>query len=223
MASFDPIWNATVVFEGGFQQMAADAGNYCPAKGTAGSSLIGTNHGIAALTYAQYNGGRCPTVAQMKALTVQQAESIAKKGYWDKIQGDKIASQAVAHMIFDATWGSGSYGPYEAKQTINKILGANTTPETKTFTLTDKEIALINSIPEKQFFDMFTTVRQNFINGLGTYSQAWTDRLNKLVNTYSATLKNTVVAINKHIIPIMLLSIALATGIFLIIYNHNKK
>ncbi len=219
MAKFDPVWKATDNFEAGYQNMPADAGNYCPAKGKAGSQLIGTNHGTSAIGYAQYFG-TCPTVSQMKALPESTSKAIAKKQYWDQVQGDKINSQAIAHLIFDITYG-GSSGPLQVRQAINAIKGKGTVSEFTSFTLSDKEVDLINSIPEKTFFNKLVSIRKNWLIG-NTYQEGLTNRINKLVNIYASTLKEGIATVNKHFIPITIISLVIATGIFLIIYNKNK-
>jgi len=44
---------------------------------------------------------RCPTLANLKALTNQQAHTIYKALYWIPIHGDDIALQDLAEIIFD--------------------------------------------------------------------------------------------------------------------------
>jgi lysozyme family protein len=221
MASFNPVWDATDTFEGSYQKMANDPGNYCPSQGKAGSQLIGTNHGISAIGLAQYNGGKCPTVNEVVNLSESKAKTIAKKQYWDPIQGDKINSQAIAHLIFDFTYG-GSSGPLQVRQAINKIKGAGTVSEFKSFSLSDAEIKLVNAIPEKQMFDTLIAIRKNFLVG-NTYQAGLTNRLNKLAATYANTVKNTTLTVRKYIIPIILIGTVFSVGLFLIIKNSNKN
>ena len=54
MGNFSQIWTGTKGFEGGYQQLANDSANYCPAKGKPGSKLIGTKFGISAIAYGDY-------------------------------------------------------------------------------------------------------------------------------------------------------------------------
>ena len=185
MANFNEVWSKTKSFEGGYQAMPGDSGNYCPSKNSAGSKLIGTNYGISAIGYAQYKGS-CPTVAEMKNLNETTARDVAKKNYWDKIQGDKIHSQAIAHLIFDFTYG-GSDGPKQVREAINQIKGANTVKEYRSFDLSNKEIDLINSINEKQLFDKLTAIRAKWYTG-STYEEGLTNRLNQLKAMYNNAL-----------------------------------
>ena len=119
MANFQPIYENTLKKEGGFQNSPNDSANYCYSfvngKRTRGA-LIGTNRGISA-TALQVYLGRCPSVAEMKAVTPELAYKIYKKNFWDKINGDIIKSQSVASMIFQMRIGSGNL--IHARQAIN--------------------------------------------------------------------------------------------------------
>lgn len=189
MASFEPIWNGTKGFEGGYQALINDSANYCPAKGKPGSKLVGTNHGMSAIALADYFK-RCPSVLEVKNLTEAEAKKIAKLKFWDKVQGDKIKSQGVAHLIFDSLYGSGSYGPYHVRQAINKIMGPNKVNEVKSFVLSDQEINLINKIPEQVFFKTLFEIRVAFFKGL-LYEQGYLNRINKLLGMYNEAFKTT--------------------------------
>jgi lysozyme family protein len=211
-ADFKPVWKGTKQFEGGYQAMPNDTANYCPAKGKPGSQLIGTNHGISAIGMASYIK-RCPSVAEMKGLSESKAMEIAKKQYWDPIQADSIRSQAVAHLIFDSTYGSGSYGPLQVRQTINKIKGPGTVKEAKTFTLTSPEIDLINKIPEKQFFTELYNRRVQFFKGM-TFEKGLTNRVNKLKDMYMQGVDMALKATKRHWVPLILISGLIATGLY---------
>ncbi len=221
MAKFEPIWKGTKGFEGGYQALANDSANYCPGKGKPGSQLIGTNFGVSAIALADYFH-RCPSVKEVKEMTPELAYKIAKTEFWDDIQGDKIKSQAVAHLIFDSKYGSGSYGPLQAKQTINKILGAGTVPETKTEKLTDKEISLINSIPEKTFFKIMSDIRIKFFKGM-TYEKGYLNRMETLTSMYEAALKNTKRFTVDNIGKITLVIATVSLGIGIIMYLRRDK
>lgn len=221
MANFLPIWKGTKGFEGGYQSLANDSANYCPAKGKPGSQLIGTNYGISALALGDYFH-RCPSVAEVKNLTPEMAQRIAKTEFWDPIQGDNIKSQAVAHLIFDATYGSGSYGPQQAKKAINKIIGKDTVPETKTFSLTDREIELINKIPEKQFFKTMFDIRVKFFKGL-EYEKGYLNRINTILNMYDAALKSTKKFAMNNVGKIFFAAGVIGLSIGIIMYMRKNK
>lgn len=220
MANFAPIWQGTKGFEGGYQSLANDSANYCPAKGKPGSQLIGTNGGISAIALGDYFH-RCPTVAEVKNLSPELRQKIAKTEFWDDIQGDKIKSQAVAHLIFDSKYGSGSYGTLATKQAINKIMGPGTVKEAKTEKLTDREIDLINSIPEKQFFKALFDIRVNFFKGL-TYEKGYLNRINALLAMYESGLKTTKKFAMDNVGKIVFAVAAISLGIGIIMYFKKK-
>lgn len=221
MANFDPIWNGTKGFEGGYQALANDSANYCPAKGKPGSQLIGTNFGISAIALGDYFH-RCPSVTEVRNLSPEKAEEIAKTMFWDHVQGDKIKSQAVAHLIFDSKYGSGSYGTLAAKQAINKIMGPGTVPETKTDKLTDHEIDLINKIPEKEYFKALFDVRVKFFKGL-TYEQGYLNRIDAILAMYDSALKTTKTYAANNIGKIIVALSVIGIGIGIIIYSQRKN
>jgi lysozyme family protein len=65
------------IVEGGYQNHPSDRGNY-----NSQGKLIGTNWGISAPVLERYMK-RVPSVADMKALTKEQAKEIYKRLYWD--------------------------------------------------------------------------------------------------------------------------------------------
>ena len=221
MASFEPIWKGTKGFEGGYQSLANDSANYCPAKGKPGSQLIGTNHGMSAIALGDYFH-RCPSVAEEKNLTLEQAQRIAKTKFWDPIQGDKIKSQAVAHLIFDATYGSGSYGPQQTREAINEIMGPKTVDVFKSFSLSDKEVDLINQIDEKKFFKTLFDIRVKFFKGL-TYEKGYLNRINALLAMYETGLKTTKKFAMDNAGKIVFAVAAIGLGIGIIMYLRRNK
>lgn len=116
MASFEKAIVNTFKAEGGFQAKKNDKANYVNGK------LIGTNRGISAQAYYTYYK-RVPTVADMKALTVEQAKMIFKGNYWDKVAGDLIVNQSVAEMMFQYIIGSGASQLSDIKDRANEVAG----------------------------------------------------------------------------------------------------
>ena len=223
MGNFSQIWTGTKGFEGGYQQLANDAANYCPAKGKPGSKLIGTKFGISAIAYGDYFK-RCPTAEEIKNLSPELAQKIAKTKFWDPVQGDKIKSQPVAHLVFDSVYGSGSYGPLHVRQAINKLMGENTVQEYKSFKLSDDEVAKINSLPDNKFFNALMEIRKNFFKGL-TYAKGYFNRMAKIVAMYSGILAEPTKIIKEHKggVVIALTVIALGVGAFFLIRAHRRK
>lgn len=87
--SFERAVNFTLGEEGGYQCEPSDAGNWTKA-GRKGE-LKGTKYGISALSFPSLD---------IKNLTVEQAKDIYRKGYWDKVEGDKL-SPPLAVAVFD--------------------------------------------------------------------------------------------------------------------------
>ncbi len=224
MGSFSQIWTGTKGFEGGYQQLANDSANYCPAKGKPGSKLIGTKFGISAIAYGDYFK-RCPTAEEIKNLSPELAQKIAKAKFWDPVQGDRIKSQPVAHLVFDSVYGSGSYGPLHTRQAINKLMGAGTVQEYKSFKLSDDEVSKINSLPDNKFFNALMEIRKNFFRGL-TYEKGYFNRMAKIVAMYSAGFfsdTEEIVKEHKGGVVIGLTVIAFGVGVFFLIRHWRKK
>ena len=224
MGDFAQIWNGTKGFEGGYQQLANDSANYCPAKGKPGSKLIGTKFGISAIAYGYYFH-RCPTVDETKNMSPELAQKIAKTKFWDPVQGDRINSQGVAHLIFDSVYGSGSYGPLHTRQAINKLMGANTVKEFKSFTLSNDEVSKINNIPANKFFEALMNIRKNFFKGL-TYEKGYMNRMAKISAMYASLMTNPVAVVKRHKygVAIGLSIVVVGVGAFFLIrhYRQNK-
>lgn len=214
MANFAEVWKKTKGFEGGYQAMPKDNANYCPSQGKPGSALIGTNHGISAIGMAQYLK-RCPTVVEMKALSEPKAMQVAKTQYWDQVQGDRIKSQALGHLIFDITYGS-SYGPLHVRQAINSIAGKDTVKEFKSFKLSDNEINLINKLQEKKLFSEIYKRRIEFYKNL-EFGKGLTNRMNKLAGLYMQGLEETTKFAKRNWIPLVAVAGLIGVGLYLLL------
>lgn len=190
MADFNSIAQKTFKFEGGYQNHSTDTANYCNGQ------LIGTNHGISAIAYKGYYG-KCPSVAEMKTLTIEQAKAIYKKNYWDVIQGDSIANQSVAHIFFDAHIASGGYGIKRIKQYINQYYGSSKV-SVNTSKLTASDSTLINNADPKKLFDIAKQGEINNRNSLvtsnpskyGMFLKGWLSRLNQITFDGTNYIKN---------------------------------
>jgi lysozyme family protein len=221
MGSFAQIWTGTKGFEGGYQQLANDNANYCPAKGKPGSKLIGTKFGISAIAYGDYFH-RCPSVEEIKNMTQDTAEKIAKAKFWDPVQGDKIKSQAVAHLVFDSVYGSGSYGPLHTRQAINKLMGAGTVKEYKSFTLSDSEVSKINNLPADKFFNALMDIRKKFFTGLA-YEKGYMNRMAKIVSMYAGMLSEPEKIVKHHTGAVVVVLCLVVLGVGTAIYLSHRK
>lgn len=223
MGDFITIWKGTKGFEGGYQQLANDSANYCPAKGKPGSKLIGTKFGISAIAYGDYFH-RCPSVEEIKNLTPELARTIAKTKFWDPVQGDKIQSQAVAHLVFDSVYGSGSYGPLHTRRAINTLMGAGTVKEFKSFNLSNDEVNKINALPPAKFFDALLNIRKAFFKGL-TYEKGYMNRMAKIVGMYAGMLTAPDKAVKQHKTGavVVVSIIVLGLGAFFLIRRQRRN
>ena len=180
MADFNQIVSKTFNFEGGFQNYQTDTANYC------NGVLIGTNHGISAVAYKSYYG-KCPTVNEIKALTIDQAKAIYKKMYWDVLQGDKIASQSVAHIFFDTFIASGYVGLKRLKGYVNTYYGT-TKITVNSNALTAADVVIINQADAKKLFDIAKAgeianrnqLAQSNPSKYGKFLTGWLNRLNAI-------------------------------------------
>lgn len=89
--------------------------------------------GVTLSTYKDYCRKKAfgmPDANKLRNLSYDQWRDILKMMFWDRWQADKIESQAVAHMLVDWVWTSGSYGitiPQKALgEKADGIVGAKT-------------------------------------------------------------------------------------------------
>lgn len=115
MANFDPVYEITAKWEGGYQSNPSDKANY-----NSLGQLVGTKYGISAVSYEGWIG-RPPTVEDMKAITPAISKEIFKKKYWDNISGDAIKSQDVAEIIFGTFIGNIVKTNQAVKQALSDV------------------------------------------------------------------------------------------------------
>lgn len=181
MSAFDSIVKKTFSFEGGYQNFANDTANY-----NSLGQLVGTNRGISAIAYEQYLK-RPPTVADIKAITEGTAKAVYKKLFWDKVQGDLIKNDSVAHIIFDSHIGSGGTGLQQVRKAINMAAG-KTVVSVNSAPLTVAEANVINSLNPSIFFNILKDARLAFFQYLadskpekyGMFLKGWNNRLAKI-------------------------------------------
>ena len=80
--------------------------------------------GITYNTYVEWCkkvGKPKPSVVQLVAMTIDEWLSVYKTLFWDRIQGDKIGSQAVADMLVDWCWTSGVAWPVMRVQRLLNV------------------------------------------------------------------------------------------------------
>jgi lysozyme family protein len=111
MASFDAFFPTLLRHEGGFVDDPDDPGG-------------ATNKGITMETFrrtAQRYLRIEPTLANLKALTDEQAGKIYKPLYWDEVRGDEIDLQELADIVFDFQVNAGDRASRLLQQVINEL------------------------------------------------------------------------------------------------------
>lgn len=93
MADYHNIKKFILAHEGGYGNDPADSGG-------------ATNKGITIATFRAVFG-KNKTVNDLKRMTDAQWDTVFKTLFWNKIQGDKITSEAIADQIVNFAWGSG--------------------------------------------------------------------------------------------------------------------
>ena len=115
MADHRKILEHVKTFEGGYSADPIDNASNDP------SPVVGldkrypnfpvhTYRGVTWKTWKTYSARKGMEVSPDKFVNMSIAtwEDLLKTLYWDAIQGDKIRSQGIAEMLFEAVWGGGS-------------------------------------------------------------------------------------------------------------------
>lgn len=148
-----------------------------PAPGTGG---IHTNKGVSWGTFRQLASvaGYSPTVALFLAMPLTLWGQIFKQGFWNKMGGDRIESQAVADLMADYAYGSNPLKCVELVRLLLRNLGHDYLPPNggpdAAF------LAALNSTEEGAVVRAFVAARLVQINRNKRYARGWTLRLNAL-------------------------------------------
>lgn len=157
--------------EGGYQNMADDNGNY------ACGQLIGTNMGVSAVALSQW-WGRCPTVAEMKALDKQTAFNFYA-WYFNQYGLYRVENQLFAELLMNNTMGSPA-GAARAEQRALNRMGYNLAVDGVRGPAT---IAALNDAWRRSPATIYNLVREEWINHLQSinkpqFLQGWLRRMN---------------------------------------------
>jgi lysozyme family protein len=97
MGNFDRMFDLVAGHEGGFSDKPADPGNWT--GGAVGVGVCrGTKFGVSAAAYPGLD---------IANLTLDEAKTIYRRDYWDKIAGDRLPA-ALALLAFDAAINNGT-------------------------------------------------------------------------------------------------------------------
>lgn len=187
MADYKNIVSHTLYSEGGKSKDPDDNAAKNPVPDGTGYH---TNKGV---TWAAFVGlapkiGYTPTAALFYAMPTTIWLKIFKVGYWDKVSGDTIKSQAVANMLAQRAWGSGATKANTMVQELLNQFGYKVPIDGKTGAGT---VAAINQatngkIKERNFYDAFYKKNMAWLQSLSDwpkYKNGWTKRMNSLYDS----------------------------------------
>lgn len=176
--------------EGGLADTLKDtnpAKNPSPIKNPKTGLFYHTNKGIIWGTWVAWSKKKGIAVDAQRWYKMSDAdwESVMKTLYWDAVYGDKINSQAVAEILFEAVWGGSAKSLIVYLQTylrnagyniaVDGAMGKETYTALNEFTKNDKKHA--------QLIKDLTAKRLATLKTLGSWSwagKAWTRRLEEI-------------------------------------------
>ena len=140
-----------------------------------------TNKGITIGTFTEYKkrkGLKAPTVQDLKNISNEDWNAVFKGLYWDRWRADEIKSQAVANILVDWVWASGSHGIKRPQRllgvTADGIVGSKT-------------IAALNAKDPAELFKMIKADRIKFIDEIcekrpanNRFKKGWLNRINAI-------------------------------------------
>lgn len=155
-------------WEGGFVNDPADLGG-------------ATNKGVTIGTFKEHRkrkGLPPPTVEDLKNISESEWHDIFKSLYWDRWKADEIKSQAVANILVDWVWASGSHGIKRPQRLLgvkaDGIVGKQT-------------IAAVNAMDAATLFKMIKADRLKFVDEIckarpanERFRKGWISRINSI-------------------------------------------
>lgn len=140
-----------------------------------------TNKGITIGAFTEYKkrkGQKAPTVTDLKNISDAEWRDVFKSLYWDRWEADEIKSQAVANILVDWVWASGSHGIKRPQRLLgvkeDGIVGKQT-------------IAAVNAMDAATLFKMIKDDRAKFIDEIckarpknEKYRKGWMNRINAI-------------------------------------------
>lgn len=113
---------------------------------------------------------------EIKKLTEDQAKQVYKTRFWDRMQGDKIESQAIAGILFDGYVNMGA----NAIKILQRILSVKDDG-----VIGPKTLEAINGANEIQLYTDYKAARIEFYNDLAerkpalkVFLKGWNNRIN---------------------------------------------
>jgi lysozyme family protein len=183
-------------FEGGLSADPRDnaesfSSNYLMKSGKFKGLPVHTNKGVTYQTWVTYarKKGFTPTGDNFVAMTKAQWFDIAKTLYWDYSWCDRIDSQGVAEILFEARWGGGFATMMGDLQRYLNLKGAKPTLVVDR-AIGKNSVAAINEFTknvnnEKDLIRYLTDKRLEYLKTLGDWSWAgngWTNRVKRMLD-----------------------------------------
>ena len=173
MADFNIALPITLKFEGGYVDDPDDPGGE-------------TNLGITMKTFTTTASpllGISPTSANLKNLTPAQAGIIYKRIYWDRVQGDALASQPLANIVFDFYVNAGTH----ASSLLQKIVNAmGVDPQlVEDGKIGQGTLIALSGVPNGDVYTRYKQGRSDYYEGLASanpklqrFLKGWLNRVN---------------------------------------------
>lgn len=187
MADYKNIVAHTLYSEGGKSKDPADNAARNPVPDGSGYH---TNKGVTWSTFVALSPviGYKATADLFYVMPTEIWLKIFKVGYWDKVGGDKIKSQAIANMLAQRAWGSGSSKANTMIQQLLNEFGYKVSIDGKTGngTVSAINLATNNKAKERKLYDALYEKNMAWLRSLSDwprYKNGWSTRMDKLYNS----------------------------------------
>ncbi|HUS00805.1 MAG TPA: glycosyl hydrolase 108 family protein [Chitinophagaceae bacterium] len=126
-----------------------------------------------------------PTLQNLENLTEDQAMSIYKNLYWDKVNADNITDGDIRYLIFDFYVNAGGNSVKVLQRTLNQ-LGSNVSVDGA---MGAQTLSAINSANKIDLYNTYKANRQAYYNNIvannpsqSKWINGWTNRVNSFIN-----------------------------------------
>jgi lysozyme family protein len=159
--TFEESFKVLIGHEGGYSDDRNDPGNWTGGKVGAGE-MLGTKYGVAANSYP---------MEDIKNLTLERAQQIYRRDYWDKLHADDLPKQ-VRFAVFD---GAVNSGVGQAAKWLQRAVGVKDDGIIGQGTL-----AAVRAIDQYKLAAVFNGQRLKFMTELKVfdkYGKGWARRI----------------------------------------------